>query len=132
VLIFTQHGGAILELKRIKEIGLAILVKHHAVLTEGPMRDLFVILQKEKAFDYSVIPEMKIKEFFDLIDRYLSGDTSIERYLREKTPLVWKAYLSKKSRKEEICEEVDEISKYTKIGKEELCEFFRSVKKIQI
>ena len=126
----------ILKEERIKEIALIILEKHHAVLLDNShgtaMSKLFKILQKEQAFDYHVLPEQKIEEFFSLIDHHLQGDNSNEIYLLEKAPLVWKAYLSKTSRTLEIKHELAQISKYTKISEKELCDFFRQAKKIPV
>ena len=131
-VIFSSARGVILKQERIKEIALAIFEKHHAVVSVMPMKRLFKILEQEKAFDYSVFPDFKIKYFFELIDRHLSGDNSMELYLLEKAPLVWSAYLNKKSRTKEIMAEIKEISQFTEISEQELCEFFKNVKKIKI
>ncbi|MFA5178544.1 MAG: hypothetical protein WC427_03225 [Candidatus Paceibacterota bacterium] len=131
-VIFISVGGVILEQERIKEIALAIFEKHHAVVSAMPMTRLFELLEQEKAFDYLILPRFKIKFFFQLVDNHLKGQKSMELYLLEKAPLVWSAYLNKKSRTKEIMGEIKEISQFTGISEQEICEFFKTVKKIKI
>lgn len=131
VIFCAALGGAILK-KSLNEIALAIFEKHHAPKFKRPLRYLFEILRKEQAFNYQVMPEEKIKEFFDLVEQHLAGDDSKELYLLEKAPLVWKAYLSRRSRDVEIRREIPEISEYTQISEKELAEFFGDIKKMEI
>jgi len=118
--------------KSLNEIALIIFEKHHAPKFEKPLRYLFEILRKEQAFDYHIMPEEKIKEFFVLVEQHLAGDKSKELYLLEKAPLVWKAYLSRRPRDVEIRREIPELSEYTGISEKELYEFFDGIKKMEI
>jgi hypothetical protein len=111
-----------MERKEAAVIGLNILIKHHAFLFASPLRELFEMLIKEGAFDYSIISLQSIRDFADKLDEAIDRER-FPHELAEESLDIWRAYGRKASRKEEFEKEKGEISTYTGITQEEIMEF---------